>query len=140
MFKILNVKKIQNILVPLTVRSFIYMLKDDSGAMSIATIPLDTYPTGAANTIIAYQAHVGIDQLLLCFIYLLILFRYRCLLPLGYLFITLEFGLAIPIIGSGWKPMVFRGTAPGFVVMCVLPFVTSLMCLLSLPERVKSNK
>ena len=116
------------------------MFKDDSGAMSIATIPLDTYPTGAANTIIAYQAHVGIDQLLLCFIHLLILFRYRCLLPLGHLLITLEFGLAIPIIASGWKPMEFRGTAPGWVAMCTLPFACSLMCWLSLPERGKSNK
>ena len=116
------------------------MFKDDSGAMSFATIPLDTYPTGAANTIIAYQAHVGIDQFLLCFIHLLILFRYRCLLPLGLLLIALEFGLAIPIIASGWKPMEFRGTAPGWVAMCILPFSCPLMCWLSLPERGKSNK
>ena len=116
------------------------MLKDDSGAMSFATIPLDTYPPGAANTIIAYQAHVGIDQLLLCFVYLLILFRYRCLLPLGYLLMSLEFGLAIPIIGSGWKKMEFRGTAPGWVAMCIVPFLCGFLCWISLPEREKAKK
>lgn len=111
------------------------MFKDDSGAMSIATIPLDTYPTGAANTIIAYQAHVGIDQFLLCFVYMSILFRYRSLLPLGYLLITLEFGIGIIIMGSGWKMMELRGTAPGYITMWILPFVTSLMCWFTLPER-----
>ena len=115
------------------------MLKDDSGAMSIATIPLDTYPPGAANTIIAYQAHVGIDQLLLCFVYLLILFRYRCLLPLGYLLMTLEMGLAIPIIGSGWKQMEFRGTPPGSFGMYTVPFLAAL-CWISLPEREKAKE
>ena len=111
------------------------MLKDDSGAMSIATIPLDTYTTGAANTIIAFQAHVGIDQLVICLMHLLILFRYRRLLPLGYLFITLEWGLKIPILGSGWKQMEFRNTPPGFVGIYSVPSLCALMCWISLPER-----
>ena len=122
-------------MVPLTVRSLIHMFKDDGGAMSIATIPLDTYPTGAANTIIAFQALAGIYQLILVFVYMLILFRYRTLLPLGYLLITLEFGLAIPIMGSGWKMMELRGTAPGYVTMWILPSITSALCLFSLPKR-----
>ena len=121
-------------LVPLTVRSLIHMFKDDGGCQSIATIPLDTYPTGASNTIIAFQALAGIYQLLFCFVYLLILFRWRCLLPLGCLLIALEFGIAIPIMGSGWKLMEFKGTAPGFVAMCIVPFVFSALCWLALPD------
>ena len=110
------------------------MFKDDGGAMSIATIPLDTYPTGAANTIVAYQAQVGIDQFILCFIYMLILVRYRILLPLGYLLITLEFGFGIIIMGSGWKMVELRGTAPGYVTMWILPFITLSLCWFSLPK------
>ena len=122
-------------LIPLTVRSLIHMFKDDSGCQSIATIPLDTYPPGASRTIIAYQAHAGIYQLLFSFLHLLILFRWRCLLPLGCLLITLEFGIPIFIMGSGWKMMELKGTAPGFVAMWSVPFVFSVLCWLALPDK-----
>ena len=117
-----------------TTRALIHMLKDDGGAQAFATIPLDTYPPGAAKTIIAFQAAVGIDQLLLCFVYILILVRYRSLLPLGYILITLEFGLGTLIIGSGWKPIEFSGTAPGYVAIFVVPPMALVLCWLSLPR------
>ena len=121
--------------VPLTVRSLIHMFKDDSGCQSIATIPLDTYPSGAARTIIAYQAHAGIYQLLFSFIHFLILFRWRCLVPFGCLLIALEFGIPIFIMGSGWKMMELKGTAPGFVAMWIAPFVFSVLSWCALPNK-----
>lgn len=62
-----------------------HLLKADGGAQSISTIPLDTYPPSAAQNIIGLFARMGLEQLLFGALCLLVLIRYRALIPLMYL-------------------------------------------------------
>ena len=49
-------------------RSIIHTFKKDGGAQSIATIPLDTYPTACSKHIVNCFSLWGQQQLLICFI------------------------------------------------------------------------
>ena len=64
-------------------RSLIHILKFDGGAESIATIPLKKFPIQASETIVMMFSMWGISQLLMALVYLVILWRYNSLLPLG---------------------------------------------------------
>jgi len=46
------------------VRSCIHIFKDDGGAHSIATIPIDTYTEGGAKAVIFIFAYWGLSQLM----------------------------------------------------------------------------
>ncbi|MEO0882667.1 MAG: hypothetical protein AAFY34_08015 [Pseudomonadota bacterium] len=122
-------------LVPLTllsvVRSCIHLLAPDGGAQSIASIPLDQYSGGASANIIAIFSQWGLSQLLLAAIYVLVLFRYRSLIPLCYaILICSAFGRFV--IGE-LKPIETPTTAPGeagnlpFLAMGVVLLVISLI-------------
>ena len=51
-------------------RSLIHILKEDGGAQSIATIPLDRYTKPAADTIVFLFAYWGLSQLLMALMYI----------------------------------------------------------------------
>ena len=74
------------VFVPITlvtvIRSLIHSFCIDGGAQSIATILLDTFSRGAADTVVLIFALWGLSQLLLGFNFVLVLWRYRSLLPL----------------------------------------------------------
>ena len=73
----------------LTFRSCMHLIAPDGGAQSIATIPLDTYSDGAAANVIAIFSQWGLSQLLLTLMFILVLIRYRSLIPLFYLLFAL---------------------------------------------------
>jgi len=73
-------------------RSCIHIFLPDGGASIIAGIDT-TGPNG--NTIIALFALWGLSQLLLGLVFLLIFFRYKSLIAVGYLLILLEYTLRI---------------------------------------------
>ena len=62
--------------------SLAHIFLPDGGAQSIATIPLDTYATGAATVIIGMFAQWGLTQLMFGLLYVLVLWRYQSLIPL----------------------------------------------------------
>ena len=74
-------------------RSLIHMFKTDGGAQSIATIPLDSYSSGAADAVIHIFAEWGLTQVLFGLLYVVVLWRYRTLIPLMYLFYSMRFFL-----------------------------------------------
>ena len=76
--------------VVMYVRSSIHAFKEDSGAQSIATIPLDKYPKACAKHIVQFSRLWGQQQLLTCFVYTTILTRYRTLLPFAILIWWIE--------------------------------------------------
>ena len=69
-------------LTALTVwRSEHHLFEHDGGAQSIATIPIDTYSSSAAETVIGIFGLWGLSQLIIGLIYLLAAIRYRALIP-----------------------------------------------------------
>jgi len=120
--------------IPLTlmliVRSCIHLVLPDGGAQSIATIPLDTYTQSAAANIIAIFSQWGLSQLLLAGLFLLVLMRYRSLIPLFYLIFILE---QIGRISVGlFKPIATLETAPGAAGNLPMLAVAFVMLVLSL--------
>jgi hypothetical protein len=112
------------------VRSLIHMYAPDGGALSIATIPLDSYAHAAADAVIYLFGVWGLSQLLMGVFYLIVGLKYRSLIPLMYIFIAVEYTMRI-VIGH-MKPLVTTGTAPGAVGNYVVVPLSVLMFFLSI--------
>lgn len=112
------------------IRSLIHILAPDGGAQSIATIPLDTYSVESANTVIFIFGLWGISQLLLGILFLIIVVRYKALIPLMYILIFTEYTLRL-ILGL-FKPITLVGIAPGgignyvFIILSIILFFLSI--------------
>ena len=117
-------------------RSWHHLTAPDGGAQSIATIPLDSYPAGAAATVIGIFALWGLSQLVIGLLYLMAAIRYRSLIPLFYLLMIAEY--AVRMLIGGFKPVETAGTAPGAVGNLPLMVLASVMLVLCLIPR-KSN-
>ncbi|MEO2168711.1 MAG: hypothetical protein ABGY42_11430 [bacterium] len=114
------------------VRSCIHVFRVDGGAQSIATIPLDTFTQGGGAAVVTVFALWGLSQLLLGLVYLVVLLRYRALIPLMYLLLLLEY-LGRAAIGA-MKPILTMETPPGArfgTVMIVLSFAGLVLSLRS---------
>src|SRR4051812_48785644 len=59
-------------------------------ATSADGIPLDTFPPAAAQTIISMFAIWGFAQFMICLLCILVLFRYRAMVPFMLLFLLVE--------------------------------------------------
>lgn len=116
-------------------RSLIHMLKNDGGAQSIATIPLDTYTEAGAATVILIFSYWGLSQLMFGIIQLMVALKYKSLIPLMYLMLILEWGGRFLI--SLWKPIETTGQAPAGIGNMILPIVCLLMFFLSIKEKSK---
>ena len=73
------------------IRSLIHMFAADGGAQSIATIPLDSYNQGGAATVVLIFSMWGLSQVLLGFLYVVVLWRYQAFIPFMYLLIIIEY-------------------------------------------------
>jgi len=112
-------------------QSLTHLLKHDGGAQSISTIPLDTYPASAAQNVIGLFARMGLEQLLLASIFVLVLVRYRALIPLMYLFIVAHF-VGGRIVAQ-FKPLVLAGTSgvsTPFLIIAILSIVGLILSLI----------
>ncbi|MCR9278681.1 MAG: hypothetical protein NXH85_11970 [Pseudomonadaceae bacterium] len=127
--------------VPVTLitfgRSLVHIFLGDGGAQSIATIPLDTYPPDAADAVIRGFALWGLSQLLLAFLYIGVLWRWRTLVPLMYLLLVVEYvgRFAIGLV----KPTATLETPPGAIANFVFVGVGLVMLVLSLRGRDKTE-
>jgi hypothetical protein len=87
----------------------LHVFSADGGAQSVSRMPLDTYPAGAAQNVIALMSRLGLEQLLLGLIALVVLLRYRALVPLMYLVFVAHY------IGheaiAAMKPLAVAGTS-----------------------------
>lgn len=112
------------------VRSLIHVFAPDGGAQSIATIPLDTYSTEAAVTVILIFSFWGLSQLLMGLVYFGVYVKYKSLIPVMYVLLIIEYAMRI-VIGQ-MKPIVTTGTAPGSVGSWVMVPVCVVLLALSL--------
>ena len=108
------------------VRSCIHLLAPDGGAGSIAGMDLST--DGADGIIFAF-ALWGSSQLLMAIIQLLIVFRYRALVPFLWLMLALEV-LLRELVGK-MRPVTFAHTPPGAIGNQLILPLAVLMVILS---------
>lgn len=111
-------------------RSLAHIFLPDGGAQSIATIPLDGFSPAAAEVIVGMFAQWGLTQLLFGLLYGLVLWRYRSLIPLMWLFILLEYGGRLLL--TLYKPFETAGQAPGGIGNYVLVPLALVMLVLAL--------
>ena len=112
-----------------TGRSCVHIFAADGGAQSVATIPLDTYSQGGAEAVIFIFAQWGIAQLMVGFIYLLVAWRYRRLIPLMYVFLFFEWSSRIAL--GFFKSIETAGVAPAAIAQLVLVLLIPVMFFLS---------
>ena len=113
-------------------RSLVHMFLPDGGAQSIATIPLESFTVNGADTVILMFALWGLSQLLIGFIYGLVLWRYQAFIPSMYLLLIFEYGMRI-VLGV-MKPIQTTETAPGAVGNFIIVPLAIVMLVLSLRE------
>jgi hypothetical protein len=113
-------------------RSLVHIFKYDGGAQSIATIPLYSYSDAASSTLIGLFALWGLAQLLLGLVYLVVLIRYRTLIPLMLLTFAVEWLARLGL--SEFKPIETLGTAPASVGNLAVPIIAGLLLIISLPK------
>jgi hypothetical protein len=110
-----------------TVRSCIHLLAPDGGAGSIAGMDLSV--VGADGIIFAF-ALWGSSQLLLAIIQLLVVIRYRSMVPFMWLMLALEV-LLRELVGK-MKPVTFAHTPPGAIGNQLILPLAVLMVAVSL--------
>ncbi len=87
-------------------------------AASADGIPLDTFTSAGAQTVVALFAIWGLSQLVLCSLCVLALVRYRALVPLMYAVLLLEYLGRKGVLH--YLPVPRVGPAPGVGVNAVL--------------------
>ncbi|MEO6392875.1 MAG: hypothetical protein ABIP75_13590 [Pyrinomonadaceae bacterium] len=113
--------------------ALLHILSPDGGAQSISTIPLNAYPAGAAQNIIALFARMGMVQLLLGSVFVVVLLRYRALIPLMYGLMVLSY-LGDRMAGY-FKPLVLGGISGAAAPAMLFMAATVLGLVLSLTGR-----
>jgi hypothetical protein len=102
-------------------------------ASSADGIPLDTFTPDGARAVVSMFAAFGLAQLTICLLCVLVLARYRSLVPLMFALLLLEhLGRRLLF----WvMPVVRTGTPPGVYVNLVLAALMVVGLVLSLRSR-----
>ncbi len=115
-------------------RSLVHMFAPDGGAGSIASIALDSFSDGGANTVITIFALWGLSQLIIGLLYAIVLWRYLSLIPLMYLFFSFEY--LMRLMAGFYSPGLEKiDTAPGEIGNIIFLPLGLAMLILSLRER-----
>ena len=104
-------------------------------AVSADGIPLDTYAPAAAQTVVALFALLGLSRLILSFLSVLVLVRYRSAIPFMFAVLVVEL-LAKQLI-LRFIPIIRTGTTTGITVNLILLALLILGLALSLWRRGK---
>ena len=120
------------------IRSSIHIFTPDGGARSIAGFPLNTYSDAASSLVILIFSLWGASQLLMGFMYLVVLLRYRSLIPLMYVLIFIEY-LSRLLLGV-YKPVVSAHIVPGGIGDYIMIPLALIMLLLGFNGYIKLNK
>ena len=112
------------------VRSCIHIFAPDGGAQSIAGFPLNTYPEAASTMIILIFSLWGASQLLMGIVYLIVLLRYKGLIPFMYVLLFIEY-LSRFLLGI-FKPAISTHVIPGGVLDYIMIPLALVMLFLSL--------
>ncbi|MDQ3804593.1 MAG: hypothetical protein M3416_12260 [Acidobacteriota bacterium] len=104
-----------------------------SVATSADGIPLDTYTPAGAQAVVSAFAAWGLAQFTICLLCILVLARYRAMIPFMFVLLLLEHLCRRLIF---WvMPIVRTGTPPGFYVNLLLTALMVVGVALSLRSR-----
>ena len=117
-----------------TGRSLIHLLATDGGAGSIAGMDLSV--TGAKGIIFAF-ALWGSSQLILAMVQIIVVLRYRALVPLMYCLLIIEI-LLRQLVGY-LKPVSFAHTPPGAIANQIILPLALLMLVMSVRGALRSS-
>ncbi len=123
-------------MLPMIFRGLVHFLKDDSGVQSIATIVAFQGTPDPNNVVYLYSSLWGSQQLLMVGIYLLVIFRYRNLLPLMWAIVAVE--VLMRLTAGTLHPLTadyYLRTPPGKLLNLPLLAVALVMLALSLRSR-----
>lgn len=111
-------------------RSLIHIFAIDGGAQSIAGFPLETYSPEASKAVVLIFSVWGLSQLIMGIFYLIVLLKYKSLIPLMYLFLFLEYTgrLLLGIYKSAESTHVVPGSIANYL-MIPLSLVLFILCL-----------
>ncbi len=122
------------ILLMKTAQSIAILFGGASVIMGADGVPLDTYSSPAAQTVVSLWAHLGFLRLLICLLGLLVLIRARSLLP--FMFGLLALHDVGRLVVFHYLPIVRVGTPIGPTVNALLMALTIVGLVLSiLPRR-----
>ena len=123
------------LLIPLTFRSLVHFLKDDSGVNSIATILTFSGSPDPNTVIYLFSSLWGGQQLLFVFLAAIVLVRYRSLIPLMFaLFIVECFFRVVSGALHGLGPEYYESRPPGSIGTYVFLVYGIVMLYLSLKD------
>lgn len=111
-------------------RSLVHIIAADGGAQSIATIPLSSFGDAAAAAVVHVFALWGLSQLVVGVLSLVVLVRYRSLIPLFYLIALFEYTIRLVLTLA--KPVEVTHAAPGAIGNYVMVPLLLAMFVLSL--------
>jgi hypothetical protein len=111
-------------------RSLIHLLSPDGGAGSIADLDLSG---GMENIVFAFGLW-GLSQVIYAIIQLLVVFRYKTLIPLMYLILVFE-TLGRIFVGRIKPPILFHTPPGGTANFIMLPLALVMFVLSLLPRR-----
>jgi hypothetical protein len=120
--------------VVMTVRSLIHYLKEDSGVNSIATIMTFSGTPDPNNVIYMFSSLWGTQQLLFCVIYVIVLIRYRNLVPLMWALFIAEslLRISVGLVLHPLTPEYFESTPPGAIANLPMLVLACVMLALAL--------
>jgi hypothetical protein len=109
------------------------ILNGRSVASSADGIPLETYTPAAAQTAVSLFALLGFSNLVICLVCVLVLARYRSMVPLMFTLLLLQYMGGRLILH--YLPIVRTGTPPGFYVNLSLLVLMIIGLMLSLRSQ-----
>jgi hypothetical protein len=114
-------------------QSLVSIFNPRSVAMGPDGIPLGTYPSAAAQTVVSVFALLGFSYFVICCIGILVLVRYRRLVPFMFALLVADY-LSRRLI-LYFLPIVRTGTPPGFYINLALLALMIAGLALSLRTR-----
>ena len=114
-------------------QSLMVILNGQMTAQSADGIPLENYPTAAAQTILALFMISSLRRLIISLVCAVVLFRYRSAVPLMFVVLALSY-LGGQLILQ-FVPIVRVGTPPGVVINPIMFGLTIVGLALSLWRR-----
>ncbi|QEE14514.1 hypothetical protein DSAG12_00327 [Promethearchaeum syntrophicum] len=122
------------------VRSLIHIFAPDGGANSIATIVVFSGSPDPNNVIYHIFSLWGLSQLLIGLIYIIVLMKYKNLIPMMFTLMIIEY--VMRFVTGIMKPMgdVLTGTPPGALVNLILvPLALGMLIWSFFPVKRKTS-
>jgi hypothetical protein len=109
------------------------MFRGSTVAQTADGIPLDTFAPDAAQTVVSLFGLLGVLTFTLCVLCVVVLVRYRSLIPFMFVVLLFEYGARKLFLQA--MPIPRTGAEPGLVINLVLVGLMLIGLVLSLMKR-----